>query len=135
MARALKLGRKTGHRKSLLKNLVTSLVLYERIKTTEAKSRLVVPTFSRLVKVAKEGDLNARRALNKFFPVREASAKMIESIAPRFKDSTAGFLRIFKIRPRKGDNAPMVILEFTIPPQKDKKDEKQSPKKEARSSD
>lgn len=116
----MKLSRKKPHREHLLKNLITSLVLYERIKTTEAKARFIIPTFSHLLKVAKKGDLNARRTLNQFFPVKEATAKILESLAPRFKDESSGFLRIFKVEPRKGDNAPQVILEVAKPLEKQK---------------
>lgn len=133
--KARKLGRKKSHRKSLVKNLVTSLVLYERVKTTQAKAREVLPIFSRLVNVAKKGDLNARKALIKFFPAKLMASKMIESIAPRFKDFSGGFVKIFKIQPRKGDSAPMVILEIARSPQKIQKNEKPSSTKKARSSD
>ena len=106
------LGRKKASRTALLRGLATSFVLYEKIKTTEAKAKTLKPIVEKYITVAKKGDLTARRQLKKYFYTEGAVKKMIEEIAPRYKDRAGGYTRITKIGSRQGDGAEMVQLEL-----------------------
>jgi large subunit ribosomal protein L17 len=105
-------GRKTGPRKALTKNLVQSLVLYEKIKTTETKAKYIKPKVEKLVTKAAENTLHARRELMKKIPTKNAVNKLLEVLGPKYKDRKGGYLRIIKIGERKGDAAKMVQIEF-----------------------
>jgi len=106
------LGRKVGPRKALLKGLALSLILHEKIKTTEAKAKAVKPIIERLITRAKENNLNNYRRIDSYLQSREATKKMLEEIGPKYKDRPGGYCRIVKLGPRKGDMAQMVILEL-----------------------
>jgi len=106
------LSRKTANRKSMLRNLATSLVLYERIKTTTAKAKEVKPMVEHLLSVAKKNDLTARRRLLSFFFDENATKKAFEVLVPRYKDVQSGFIKTYKLGPRLGDAAEMTILEL-----------------------
>ena len=136
------LSRKYANRKSTLRNLATSLVLYERIKTTTAKAKEVKPIVERLISIAKKNDLVARRRLMAYLFDENAVKKMFEVIVPRFKKINSGFVKTYRLGARLGDGADMMIAEFVggekeIPPtvakaMVDKKDE--NAKKETRAS-
>lgn len=104
-------GRKTGPRKALLVSIARSLMLKEKIKTTEAKAKETSPFVERLITKAKKGDLAARRQLLEYF---EASVvkKMIEEIAPRYKARKGGYTRVVKLGARKSDGAQMAMIEL-----------------------
>jgi len=104
-------GRKTGPRKALLISVARSLILKEKIKTTEAKAKETSPFVEKLITKAKKGDLAARRRLLEYF---EASVvkKMIEEIGPRYKARKGGYTRIVKLGARKSDGAQMAIIEL-----------------------
>jgi large subunit ribosomal protein L17 len=107
------LKRDANERKALFKNLLTSLVLEERITTTEAKAKAIKGAADKLVTKAKKGGDVALRALAP--DVRhEAASKLIEQIAPRFMDRQGGYTRIIKVGRRVADNAPQVILEWVV---------------------
>ena len=106
------LSRKSGPRKALLKNLAQSLILYEKIKTTQAKAKIIKPVVEKLVTRAKKDTLHNRREIMRFLPTINAVRKLFEVIGPRYSEHKGGYLRIVKIGERKGDNAKMVILEF-----------------------
>jgi large subunit ribosomal protein L17 len=106
------LGRKTGPRKALLKNLLNSLVLYEKIETTEAKAKEIKPLMEKLVTRAKEDTLHNRREIMKVIPTENALKKLFEVIGPKYKERKGGYLRIVKIGARRGDSAKMSIIEF-----------------------
>ncbi|MFA5076569.1 MAG: 50S ribosomal protein L17 [Patescibacteria group bacterium] len=106
------LDRDRASRQALLRGLATSLVLYEKIKTTDAKAKTIKPIIEKHITTAKKGDLAARRQLAKYLYTRGAVKKMIEKIGPRYKDRQGGYLRITKLGPRKGDGAQMVQLEL-----------------------
>jgi large subunit ribosomal protein L17 len=106
-----KLQRKRGPRRALLKNQATSLILYEKIKTTQEKAKEVRSLVERLIHKSKKGDLAALRYLRKFLP-KNAAKKVIEDLAPAYKDQKSGYLRILKLGKRKGDAAQMVMIEF-----------------------
>ncbi len=106
------LGRKKGPREALLRNLATSVILYEHVTTTLAKAKSVRPLVGRLVTVGKHPTLNARRTLHARLFDPQAVKKMLEVIGPRFSVRNGGYTRIVKIGPRVGDNAPRAIIEF-----------------------
>lgn len=117
-----KLSRKRGHRRELIKNLVTSLILYEKIITTAVKGKVVKSETEKILKIGKRGDLHARRLVLSRLNAKSAAAKIFEDLNPKFKDRDSGFIRMVKIDNRKGDNAPRVIVELLI---KHKKEDKQ----------
>jgi large subunit ribosomal protein L17 len=102
-----------GPRRALLRGQLTSLVLHEQITTTEAKAREVAPRFERLVTKAKKGDLHNRRQIRAEVMTDKATQKLIEQIAPAFKDRQGGYTRIIKLGSRLGDNAPMAAIQLT----------------------
>ena len=106
------LGRKKGPKEAMLRNLATSVVLYERVKTTEAKAKAVKPVVEKYVTVSRKNDLSTRRKMLKFFYDKKAVDKLLEELGPRYKDRKGGYMRITKIGQRKGDGAKTVQLEF-----------------------
>ncbi|MCH8986566.1 50S ribosomal protein L17 [Patescibacteria group bacterium] len=104
-------GRKTGPRKALLISVARSLVLKEKIKTTEAKAKETSPFVEKLITKAKKGDLSARRYLLKYFEPSIVK-KMIEEIGPRYKTRKGGYTRIVKLGARKSDGARMAMIEL-----------------------
>lgn len=126
-----KLQRKRGPRRALLKNLAVSLILYEKIKTTQEKAKEVRSQVERLIQRGKKGDLTALRYLLKFLP-KNAAKKIIEDLAPAYKSRNSGFLRILKLGKRQGDAAQMVRVEFVERPEVKKsryKNEAEQPQK------
>ena len=126
-----KLSRSSGHRKALRRNLVTALFQHERIETTEAKAKAVRGQAERLITLAKRGlaeeqedpsrGVHARRLaagrLNRWVTESDGTAvdvvkKLFEDIAPRYVDRPGGYTRMYKLGPRKGDAASMVLLEL-----------------------
>lgn len=115
------LSRKYANRKSTLRNLATSLVLYERIKTTTAKAKEVKPIVEKLINSARQADLIARRRLLAYLFDKNATKKVLEDILPRYKNIPTGFIKSYKLNPRLGDGAEMTILEL-VPGDKPKID-------------
>lgn len=107
------LSRKDNHRRSLLRNLATSLILYEEIKTTKPKGMEVKPIVERLINMAKKNDLNAHRRLLGFLFDKKAVQKTFEVLVPRYAKVKSGFIRIYNLSPRLGDNAAMVVVKLT----------------------
>lgn len=107
-----KFGRRSAHRRSLLRNLVTSVILAEKIETTEAKAKQIRSITEKMVTLGKRGDLHARRQALAYLLDENAVTKLFEEVAPRFAERQGGYTRILKIGPRRGDAAPMAILEF-----------------------
>lgn len=108
-----KLNRTSSHRKALFRNLVLSLIEHERIKTTDAKAKELRRYADRMVTLGKRGDLSARRLAFAFMQSRDAVKKLFDEIAPRFKDRAGGYTRVVKFGIRRGDAAPLSIIEFT----------------------
>ncbi len=101
------------HRKHLLRNLAISLIKEERIKTTDAKARELVRFISKLVTLAKNDTLaTRRRALSKLNNNRQTVRKLFDNIAPRYATRNGGYVRRIKLGYRKGDAAPVSIVEF-----------------------
>ncbi|MFC4765919.1 50S ribosomal protein L17 [Effusibacillus consociatus] len=114
-----KLNRRTGARKALFQDLVTDLFIYERIETTEAKAKEIRSLAEKMITLAKRGDLHARRQVASFVRPetanesgQDAVQKLFAEIAPRFAERQGGYTRILKVGPRRGDGAPMAILEL-----------------------
>lgn len=106
------LKRDKGPREALLKSLATSLILYEKIRTTEAKAKFVKPCVEKLITKSKAADLTAKRALESFLLDKKAVRKVLDIYVPLYKDRKGGYTRIIKLGERRGDNAKMVQIEF-----------------------
>jgi len=106
------LSRKTASRKSLLRNLATSLVLYERIQTTEAKAKEVKSVVEHLLYLAKKNDLASRRRMLGYFFDKNATKKVLEVLLPRYDKLSSGFIKTYRKGKRLGDGAMIMILEF-----------------------
>ncbi|MCK4454032.1 50S ribosomal protein L17 [Candidatus Parcubacteria bacterium] len=106
-----KLSRKKSQRSALLKTLASALILNEKIKTTEAKSKEVSKFVEKKITKAKKGDLTARRLLSQSFSPKIVK-KLVDEIGPRYKERKGGYTRIIKLVPRKSDGARMAIIEF-----------------------
>ncbi len=106
------LGRSTAQRTSLFRNLITDLFRYERITTTEAKAKSIRADAEQLITLAKRGAVHARRIAQRTVLDKKVAAKLFEKLGPRYKDRPGGYTRIYKLGPRLGDAAPMVILEL-----------------------
>lgn len=116
MSNTPKLGRKTANRNRTLRNLLTSLVLYEKLTTTEAKAKAVLPQAERLLNRSRSGSLASRRyAITKLFD-DNAVKKLFEDFPERFGTRTSGFVRLTKIAPRPGDGSSMARLEILVTP-------------------
>lgn len=111
-----KLGRKKGHRERTLRNLATSLILFEKVRTTEAKAKAVLPMVERLITHARGGDLAGRRYAKALLFDQNATSKLFEDLDTRAGSRTSGFVRITKMAPRPGDGAPMAQLELLLTP-------------------
>jgi large subunit ribosomal protein L17 len=107
-----RLGGSPAHQKLIIANLATSLFEHGRITTTEAKARVLRPVAERLITKAKKGDLHNRRQVLRTVKDKGVVHSLFEEIAPRFAERPGGYTRITKIGPRKGDNAPMAIIEL-----------------------
>jgi large subunit ribosomal protein L17 len=113
MNQGRKLNRTSAHRKALFRNLVLALLKHERIKTTDAKAKELRHFADRMVTLGKRGDLAARRLAFNFMQSRDAVKKLFDEIAPRFKERNGGYTRVVKFGFRRGDAAPLSIIEFT----------------------
>ncbi len=107
-----KLGRTTSHRVAMLRNLVTSLLEHEKVKTTDAKAKEVRPLAEKLIGLAKRGDLHARRQALSVVRKADVVKKLFETLSPRFQSRTGGYLRIVKMGYRPGDGAPVSLVEL-----------------------
>ncbi|MBA2464446.1 MAG: 50S ribosomal protein L17 [Nocardioidaceae bacterium] len=107
-----RLGGSPAHQKLILANLATSLFEHGRITTTEAKARVLRPMAEKLITKAKKGDLHNRRQVLSKIRDKGVVHSLFEEIGPRYADRPGGYTRITKIGPRKGDNAPMAVIEL-----------------------
>ncbi|KAF0506500.1 50S ribosomal protein L17 [Pediococcus pentosaceus] len=121
-----KLGRTSSQRKALLRDLTTELIVNEKIVTTEARAKEVRSTTEKMITLGKRGDLHARRQAAAFVrnvvadvtedgedvKVSSALQKLFAGLAARYADRKGGYTRIYKTMPRRGDGAPMVVLEL-----------------------
>jgi large subunit ribosomal protein L17 len=106
------LGRNTAQRKALFRGLIADLFRHERITTTEAKAKAIRPEAEKLISLAKRGDVPARRTVAKTILDKKVVSKMFDTLGPRYKERPGGYTRMFRLGPRLGDAAEMVILEL-----------------------
>ncbi len=107
-----KLGRTSQHRDAMLANLVASLILHKRVKTTLAKAKAARPFAEKMVTLGKSGTLHSRRLAIAKIGQRDVVGKLFKEIAPGFKDRAGGYTRIVKLGPRESDSAPVAFLEW-----------------------
>ncbi|HTV14031.1 MAG TPA: 50S ribosomal protein L17, partial [Acidobacteriaceae bacterium] len=107
-----KLGRNTSHRRALLRNLVTSILLEDRVVTTVAKAKAARPHVEKLITLGKRGDLHARRQAHSFLQTDAAVARLFETVAPRYSERNGGYLRIARAGFRQGDGGERAIIEL-----------------------
>jgi large subunit ribosomal protein L17 len=107
-----RLGGSPAHQKLIVANLATSLFEHGKITTTEAKARVLRPVAEKLITKAKKGDLHNRRQVLATIKDKGVVHALFEDIAPRYADRPGGYTRITKLGPRKGDNAPMAVIEL-----------------------
>ena len=107
-----RLGGSAAHQKAMLANLATNLFEHGRITTTEAKARRLRPVAERLITKAKKGDLHNRRQVMRTVLDKSVVHTLFTEIGPRYENRPGGYTRITKIGPRRGDNAPMAVIEL-----------------------
>ena len=107
-----KLGRSSGHRRALYKNLITELFRHERIRTTEAKAKAVRGQAEKLITLGKRGDLHARRLASARLNDPTIVTKLFDELSDRYEERSGGYTRIFRLGRRQGDGASMVLLEL-----------------------
>ena len=110
-----KLNRTASHRKALLSNLASSLIIYKKIRTTEAKGKELRSYIERLITYAKKGDVHGRRLIQKKIVGKrgkEIANILIHEIAPVYVDRNGGYTRLIKLNNRKNDNAPVTLVEL-----------------------
>lgn len=96
----------------LLRNLVTSLILNGRIRTTEAKAKAIKPLADKMITLGKQGDLAARRQAAAWLLDPKAVQKLFNELAPRYQDRRGGYTRVVRLGERKGDGAPVALVEW-----------------------
>lgn len=124
----VQLSRNTSHRKALFRNMVTSLLKYEQIETTDAKAKAIRPIAEKMVTLAKRGDLHARRQALAYLKEKVVIHRLFADLKDRYVDRQGGYIRIIKKGARKGDGAPVSIVQL-LPLDEVKKSGKKKPKK------
>lgn len=107
------LSRTSSHKRAMLRNMATSLIQHERIRTTEAKAKELRPVVEKLITLGGVDDVHSRRRARRFIADRVALHKLFDEIGPRFRERPGGYTRILKLGPRKGDGAELAIIELT----------------------
>ena len=106
------LDRKKAPREAMFRNLAASLIIYEKVRTTEAKAKAIRPIVEKLITTGKENSLTARRKLLRYLYTENAVKKVLEVLGPKYKERKGGYTRIVKIGPRKGDGARIAQIEL-----------------------
>ncbi len=112
MAKYRKLGRPSAHRNLMLRNMVLSLLQNGRIETTETRAKEARKFTDKMITLAKRGDIHARRQVVSFIGQKDVAKKLFDEIAPKYAERDGGYTRILKTGPRRGDAAPMAIIEL-----------------------
>ena len=107
-----KLGRTSAHRKALFRNMVTSLLEHEQIRTTDAKAKELRGVAERMITLGKKGTLHARRQALRTIRSKDVTAKVFDELADRYRERPGGYTRVIKLGQRAGDAAPMSIIEL-----------------------
>ena len=105
-------GGDAAHQKSIMGNLVASLIAAETLVTTEAKAKALRPVMEKMITKARKGGVHNQRQVVSFIRDKEMAHKLFEDIGPRYTDRPGGYTRILKLGPRHGDNAPMARIEL-----------------------
>lgn len=115
-----KLGRNSSHRNAMFRNMVTSLLRHEQLETTDAKAKELRPIAEKMITLAKRGDLHARRRALSYIKNKGVTHKLFEELKGRYPDRQGGYLRIVKKGVRKGDGAPISVVQL-LPSEPEKK--------------
>jgi len=107
-----KLGRNTSHRRALLRNLVTSVLVEDRVETTITKAKAARPLIEKMITLGKKGDLHSRRQALSFLMTDQSVTRLFETVAPRYGDREGGYLRIVRTGFQKGDGAEKAFIEL-----------------------
>jgi large subunit ribosomal protein L17 len=107
-----KLGRNTSHRRAMLRNLVTSILMEDRVETTITKAKAARPLVEKYITLGKKGDVHSRRQALSFLQTREAVTRLFDTVAPRYGDRNGGYLRIVRTGFQKGDGAEKAFIEL-----------------------
>jgi large subunit ribosomal protein L17 len=107
-----KLGRNTSHRRAMLRNLVTSVIVEDRVETTVAKAKAVRPLVEKMITLGKKGDLASRRQALSYVMTDKAVTRLFETVAPRYGDRQGGYLRIVRSGFRQGDGGEKAFIEL-----------------------
>jgi large subunit ribosomal protein L17 len=107
-----KLGRNPSHRRALLRNLVTSVLIEDRVETTLAKAKAIRPLVEKMITLGKKGDLHSRRQALAFMMTDESVTRLFATVAPRYGDRQGGYLRIIHTGFRKGDGGEKAVIEL-----------------------
>ncbi|RKX21458.1 MAG: 50S ribosomal protein L17 [Candidatus Zixiibacteriota bacterium] len=133
-----KLGRTKPHREALMSNMAMSLFLHRVIKTTDAKAKALKPVVDKIISTAKEDTLHSKRQVAKTIKQKDVFKKLFSEIVPQFSDRDSGFTRVVKLGVRRGDGAPMSVVELLTEKkvkETDKKDKKAKKTKKASKSE
>ncbi|MFZ5981324.1 MAG: 50S ribosomal protein L17 [Candidatus Zixiibacteriota bacterium] len=130
--RVKKLGRTKSHREAMLANMAMSLFTHRMIKTTDARAKALRPLVDRLISTAKKDTLAAKRQVAKTIRVKNVFKKFYEDIIPQFADRDSGFTRVIKLGVRRGDGAPISVVELLTEKPVEKTDTKDKKKKTAK---
>jgi large subunit ribosomal protein L17 len=112
MAGYRKLGRPTDQRRAMLRNLVTSFLKHGKIETTVTRAKETRSIAEKMISLAKRGDLHARRQVLAYVTEESVVQNLFDNIAPKYAERNGGYTRIYKVGPRRGDSAEVVILEL-----------------------
>jgi len=112
MAGYRKLGRPSDQRRAMLRNLVTSFLKYGKIETTEMRAKETRRIAEKMITLAKRGDLHARRQVLTFVTEEAVVQNLFDNVAPKYSERNGGYTRMYKVGPRRGDAAEIVILEL-----------------------
>jgi len=129
-----KLGRTKSHREAMLSNMAMSLFAHRMIKTTDAKAKALRPLVDRLITTAKKDTLASKRQVAKTIHVKEIFKKFYADVVPQFKDRDSGFTRVVKLGVRRGDGAPLSVVELLTEKPKEKTDAKGKKKAKTKTS-
>ena len=127
-----KLGRTKSHREAMLANMAMSLFTHRVIRTTDAKAKALKPLVDRLISTAKQDTLAAKREVARIIKVKEVFKKLFADIVPQFADRTSGFTRVVKLGVRRGDGAPISVVELLTEKPKEEVDKKDKKDKKAK---
>ncbi len=122
------LGRNPSHRRAMLRNMVTSLLKYEQIETTDAKAKSLRPIAEKMISLAKRGDLHARRQALAYMKDKAVTHRLFDELKDRYLDRQGGYVRIVKKGIRKGDGAPISVIQLLPVDEQEKSDKKKTKK-------